>query len=74
MFNLNQFATAVKASNNPMQLFNQAARSNPQVAQVMRLMQGKSPAEFRQVVENMAKERGTTLEQVVNQMGLKLPK
>lgn len=74
MFNFNHFANAVKASGNPMQMFALAARSNPQVAQVLNLMQGKSPAEFRQVVENMAKERGTTLEQVVSQMGLRLPK
>ena len=74
MFNFNQFVSNVKTSANPMQVFGLAARNNPQVAQVMRLMQGKTPAEFRQVVENMAKERGTTLEQVVNKMGLRLPK
>ena len=70
MFNLQQFVSAVRASNNPMQMFSMAARTNPQVAQVMRLMQGKSTEEFKLVVENMAKERGTTLEQVITGMGL----
>lgn len=74
MFNFQQFAAAVIASGDPMQVLAQAARTNPQVAQVMKLRQGKSPEEFRVFVENMAKERGTTLEQVVSQMGLKLPK
>lgn len=70
MFNFQQFAMAVMASSNPMQLLAQAAQSNPQVAQVMRLRQGKTPEEFRAFVENMAKERGTTLEQVIAGMGL----
>lgn len=74
MFNFQQLAMAVMASGNPMQILVQAAKTSPQVAQVMKLRQGKSPEEFRAFVENMAKERGTTLEQVVSQMGLKLPK
>lgn len=68
--NMMQFITAVKSSRNPMQIFEQAARTNPQVMQVMRLMQGKSPEEFRMIVENMAKERGTTLDRVISEMGL----
>lgn len=70
MFNFQQFISTVRASNNPMQVFLMASRTSPQVAQVIRLMRGKSPEEFRIVVENMAKERGTTLEQVIADMGL----
>lgn len=71
MFNFQQFAAAVRASSNPMQVFAQAAKTNPQVAQVLRLMQGKSAEEFREVVENMARERGTTLNEIIKNMGLK---
>lgn len=74
MFNFQQFAMAVMTSGNPLQMLNQAAQTNPQIAQVMRLRQGKTPDEFRALVENLAKQRGTTLEQVVSQMGLRLPK
>lgn len=74
MMNFPQFVNAMKSSQNPMQFFVQTARSVPQVAQVMKMMQGKSTAEFKSIVENMAHERGTTLEQVIADMGFKLNK
>lgn len=74
MMNFPQFVNAMKSSQNPMQFFAQTARSVPQVAQVMRMMQGKSPAEFKAIVENMAKERGTTLERIIADMGFTLNK
>lgn len=63
-----------RAGKNPMSLLNTMSRQNPQLAQAMRLIQGKSPEQLRQTAENMAKERGTTLEQVAQQMGISLPK
>ncbi len=74
MMNFPQFVNAMKSSQNPMQFFAQTAQSVPQVAQVMKMMQGKSPAEFKTIVENMARERGTTLEQVIADMGFTLNK
>jgi len=55
---------------NPIQLLQQMASRNPQAAQVMRMMQGKSSDQLRTMAENMAKERGTSLEQVVKWLGL----
>ncbi len=72
--NFPQFVNAMKSSQNPMQFFAQTARSVPQVAQVMKMMQGKTPAEFKSIVENMARERGTTLEQVITDMGFTVNK
>ena len=63
-----------RAGKNPMSLLNTMARQNPQLAQAMRLIQGKSSEQLRQTAENMAKERGTTLEQMAQQMGISLPK
>lgn len=63
-----------RAGKNPMSLLNTMSRQNPQLAQAMRLIQGKSPEQLRQTAENMAKERGTTLEQMAQQMGISLPK
>lgn len=63
-----------RAGKNPMPLLNTMSRQNPQLAQAMRLIQGKSPEQLRQTAENMAKERGTTLEQMTQQMGISLPK
>lgn len=58
---------------NPMQLMQQMARSNPQVNQVMQMINGKSPQQLRTMCENMCKERGTSIEQVAQQMGIPIP-
>lgn len=63
-----------RSGGNPMQLLQQLAGRNPQAAQVMRMMQGKDSKQLRSMAENMAKERGTSLEQVAQQLGLPLPK
>ena len=51
---------------NPMQMLQQ----NPQAAQAMRLIQGKNPQQLRQTAENMAKQRGTSVEEIARQLGL----
>lgn len=58
---------------NPMQILAQMAGQNPQAAQAIRIIQGKSPQQLRQTAENMAKERGTTVEEIARQMGINLP-
>ena len=63
-----------RSGKNPMGLLNTMAKQNPQFAQAMRLIQGKSPEQLKQTAENMAKERGMDLEQVARQMGITLPK
>lgn len=56
-----------------MQMIQQMARSNPQINQVMQMMNGKSPDQIRKMASNMAKERGMNLEQVAQQLGVPLP-
>ena len=51
----------------------QMAQNNPQVRQVMQMMQGKSSAELRQMANNIAAERGTTVEDVARQLGITIP-
>lgn len=63
-----------RAGQNPMNLLQSLSRQNPQVAQAMRLIQGKNPEQLRKTAENLAKERGTTLEQMAQQIGISLPK
>lgn len=73
----NPFAMAMKMAQNgknPMQVFQGLANQNPQVAQAMKLIQGKTPSQLRTVAENMAKERGVDLEKMAQSMGLTLPK
>lgn len=59
---------------NPMSMLQSLAGKNPQMAQAMRLIQGKGPEQLRTMASNMAKERGIDLEQMAQGMGLKLPK
>lgn len=63
-----------RAGKNPMSLLNTMSRQNPQLAQAMRLIQGKNPEQLRKTAENLAKERGYNLEQIAQQMGISLPK
>lgn len=59
---------------NIMPVLQQATKMNPQMAQAMRMIQGKNAEQLKQTAENMAKERGIDLEQVAQQMGIQLPK
>lgn len=58
---------------NPMDMLKQLAPQNPQVAQAMKMMEGKSPQQLKTMVNNMAKERGTTVEQVAQSLGIPMP-
>ena len=59
---------------NPNALLSQMARSDPRVAQALQMLQGKSPDQLRTMAENMARERGTSVEQIARSLGITLPK
>lgn len=65
---------AARVGGNPMVMMQQLAGRSPQGAQLLQMIQGKSPAQMRAIAENMAKERGVSLNQVAGQFGLTLPK
>ena len=69
----NPIAMLVQAINNggkPMALMQQMAMQNPQIAQAMTLMQGKSPQQLEQMVRNMAGELGIDLNEMIRQLGI----
>lgn len=68
-----QMVSMARSGKNPMALMQQMAKSNPQVNQVMQMMNGKNPAQLKTMAENIAKERGTTVEDVAQQLGLSMP-
>lgn len=70
---LMQMVNMARSGRNPMQLMQQMARMNPQVNQVMQMMNGKNPQQLRQMAMNMAKERGTSIEQVAQNLGITIP-
>lgn len=68
-----QMMAMLRNGMNPQQLLMQMAQNNPQARQVVQMMQGKSPEELRQMANNIAAERGTTVEDVARQLGITIP-
>lgn len=58
---------------NPMGMLQQMMGGDTQMARAMQMIQGKNPAQLRQMAENMARERGMSLDQLAQQMGFRLP-
>ena len=58
---------------NPNALLSQMARSDPRAAQALQMLQGKSPDQLRTMAENMARERGISIEEIARSLGLKVP-
>ena len=65
---------AMRSGGSPMSLMERMAAQNPQAAQAMKLIRGKSPQQLRETARNMAQQRGTSLEEIARQLGLTLPK
>lgn len=66
-----QLISMTRQGGNPMQMIQQMAANNPQAAQAVRIMQGKNSEQLRQIATNMARERGMTVEQVMQQLGIR---
>lgn len=64
---------SLQRGGNPNALLAQLARQNPQVAQVMNLLGGKTPEQQRTIAENIARERGVNLEDLMRQLGIQVP-
>lgn len=64
---------AAQRGMSPTQFFQQYA-GNPEVAKFAQIAQGKSRDQLMQTASNMAKERGTTIDAVAQQMGLPMSK
>jgi ribosomal protein L11 len=60
---------AAQSGMSPQQFFQQYA-GNPEVAQISKIAQGKNREQLMQTASNMAKERGTSLETIAQQMGI----
>lgn len=59
-----------RSGGNPMALMQQIAGRNPRMQQAYSMIQGKTPEQLKQMAENMAKERGMTVEQIAKNIGL----
>lgn len=70
----NNLLRNIQGGANPNALLSQMARSDPRAAQALQMLQGKSPDQLRTMAENMARERGTSVEQIAQSLGIRLPK
>lgn len=57
----------------PEAIIQQMVSTNPQAKQAVQMMQGKSPAQLRQMAMNMAKEQGVNINDVLRQLGVNVP-
>lgn len=62
--------SAIKQQMDPDTIMQQIAAQNPQARQFMQMIRGKSPAELERITRNTAKERGTTVEAVAQELGI----
>lgn len=59
---------------NPNQLMMQLAQNNPAVRQAMQMVNGKTPDQIRDMAQQIAKQRGIDLDQLTQQLGIRLSK
>lgn len=74
MMNPLQMIQMLRGAQNPMQTMVQLSQQNPQLSQIMQMTNGKTPAQMEQMVRQAAQQRGVDLNQLAQQLGVKLPK
>lgn len=56
-----QLFNAARTSNNPMLALQQASQNNPQLREVMQMVNGQTPQQMQQTFMNMAQQSGLNL-------------
>lgn len=67
---MGMLVNAINAGQNPMAALQMMAGLNPQLAQAVQMLQGKSPAQLQQMAQNMARERGISINDLIRQLGI----
>lgn len=63
-------ANAMRQGKNPISALQTIAMRDPQAAQFMKMVKGKSPEQLKQMAENIAANNGTTVDEVAKRLGL----
>lgn len=61
---------AKSGKGNPMQMLQQMAGQNPQMQEVMNMVNGKDESQMKDLIANTAKERGINLSDLAKQLGM----
>ena len=72
-FNVGQIMQMAQRGVDPNRLAQQLIQQNPAMQQAAQMMQGKTPAQIKQMAYERARQMGVDLNQMVQQMGIKLP-
>lgn len=70
MNNLGSLISMARNGGDPISMIRQMAGQNPMMAQAMKIIDGKSPAQLQEIATNMAAARGTTVEAIARDLGL----
>lgn len=74
MMNPLRMVQMLRGAQNPMQTMMQLSQQNPQLNRIMQMTNGKTPAQMEQMARQAAQQRGVDLNQIAQQLGLKLPR
>lgn len=68
-----QLIGMARQGKDPRQMVRQLAMRDPRAAQVEKILGGKSAAQQREIVQNMASERGIDLNDLARSLGISIP-
>lgn len=68
-----QLVGMMQRGGNPMQLIQQMAQQDPRAAQVMQILGNKPGNQQREIVMNMARERGVDIDNLARSLGIQIP-
>ena len=69
-----QLIQMLQRGGNPNQIVGQLIQQHPAVRQAAQFMNGKTPQQIQQQVQQMAAQRGVDLGQLARNLGIQLPK
>lgn len=73
MINPMQLMQMIQGNSNPMQMLMGMSQNDPQLRQILQMTNGKTPAEMQSMVMDEARKRGIDINQLAQQMGIRLP-
>lgn len=69
-----QLLQMIQRGGNPNQIIGKMIQQHPAFRQAAQFMNGKTPQQIQQEVQQMAAQRGVDLNQLARQLGIQLPK
>lgn len=69
-----QVIQMLQKGGSPQQIMNSLIQQHPAVRQAAQFMNGKTPQQIQQEVQQLAKQRGVDLNQLAQRLGIQLPK